>query len=126
MRLLSPSPATRRSLVGGLPSHDVPAFALVRRGAAESTATRPRLGTLRPGAAMPELPTNACLPILTRSIAQPAAAELVAAEQGVVGEERAVVDRGQLGDQQDGGRLDVAARSGRRGARSQAGVSVLE
>ena len=40
----------------------------VRRGAADSTATRPRLGTLRPGAAIPELPTNARLPIFTRSM----------------------------------------------------------
>ena len=75
-------------------------------------ATRPRLGTLRPGAAIPELPRKACLPIFTALDAEPAAAELVAAEQGVVGEERPVVDRGQLGDQQHGRRLDLVADLG--------------
>ena len=54
--------------MGGLPIHDMPALALVRRGAADSTATRLRFGTFRPGAAMPELPRNACLPIFTSSI----------------------------------------------------------
>ena len=61
------SAAVRRSGAGGLPSHDSPACAVFRRGAAESTATSDALGTRRPGAAMPELPTNARLPIFTRS-----------------------------------------------------------
>jgi hypothetical protein len=38
-----------------------------RRGAADSTATSARFGTVRPGAAIPELPTNAPLPTRTRS-----------------------------------------------------------
>ena len=38
-----------------------------RRGAADSTATSAFLGTLRPGAAIPELPTKAPLPTRTRS-----------------------------------------------------------
>ena len=67
MRPASLSAATRRSAAGGLPSQDSPERAVLRRGAAESTATREALGTLRPGAAMPELPTKARLPILTRS-----------------------------------------------------------
>ena len=58
---------TRRNGAGGEPSQDSPDLAVLRRGAAESTATRDDFGTLRPGAAMPELPTNARLPILTRS-----------------------------------------------------------
>ena len=63
-----------------------------RCGAADSTATRAFLGTLRPGAAIPELPTNARLPTSHVLDPQPAAAELVAADQGVVGEEGAVAD----------------------------------
>jgi hypothetical protein len=41
---------------------------LARFGAADSTPTSPRLGTDRPGAAMPELPTNARLPTRTAAI----------------------------------------------------------
>ena len=67
MRPSSATSAVRRSRAGGLPSQEAPAFAVLRRGAADSTATSARLGTLRPGAAMPELPTNARLPIFTRS-----------------------------------------------------------
>ena len=65
MRESSPPPAVRRSLVGGLPTHDERALASPRAGAAESTATSDSLGTLRPGAAIPELPTKARLPIFT-------------------------------------------------------------
>ncbi len=68
VRCWSMSSTVRRRWVGGLPSHDVPFFASARRGAADSTATNPRLGTLRPGAVIPEFPTNACLPIRTGSI----------------------------------------------------------
>ena len=110
---------------GGLPSHDEPALARLRRGAAESTATRDCLGTLRPGAAMPGVADEGALADLDVLDAQPAAAELVAADQGVVGEEGLVVDGGQLRDQQHGRRLDALARPGRRAARSQAGVSRL-
>src|SRR5690606_27526420 len=52
----------RRSRTGGEPTHDEPASAL--DGAAESTATRPFLGTRRPGAVIPELPRKARLPTL--------------------------------------------------------------
>ena len=45
------------------PSHDDPAFAF--GGAADSTATSPSRGTRCPGAAMPELPRNARLPMRT-------------------------------------------------------------
>ncbi len=38
------------------------------RGADDSTPTRPRLGTERPGAAIPELPRNACLPMRAGAI----------------------------------------------------------
>ena len=58
---MSAASTVRRSGIGGAPSHDEPFFAL--RGADDSTPTRPRLGTERPGAAIPELPRNACLPI---------------------------------------------------------------
>ena len=60
MRLVSPRSTALRSGIGGRPSHDEPFFAL--RGVAESTPTSPRLGTDRPGAVIPELPRNACLP----------------------------------------------------------------
>ena len=65
VRASSDSPATRRSLTGGDPSQLVPARA--SSGVADSTATRPRLGTARPGAIIPELPRNARLPTLLRS-----------------------------------------------------------
>ena len=42
--------------------------ALARAGVADSTATRPRLGTTRPGAVIPELPRKARLPTWARSI----------------------------------------------------------
>ena len=58
---MSPRSTARRSCIGGMPSHDEPFFAL--RGVADSTPTSPRLGTERPGAVIPELPRNACLPI---------------------------------------------------------------
>ena len=67
MRDESCSSWVRRSFRGGLPSHEVPAFARLRRGAAESTATSDCLGTLRPAASIPELPMKARLPTLTRS-----------------------------------------------------------
>ena len=44
-----------------------PALAVPRRGAADSTATSACFGTVRPGAAIPELPTNAPLPTRTCS-----------------------------------------------------------
>jgi len=56
----------RRSRTAGEPSHDDPALDL--RGAADSTATSPSRGTVCPGAAIPELPTNARLPISTRAM----------------------------------------------------------
>ena len=65
VRRSSPVTARRRSFTGGLPSHDVPAFDFL--GAADSTATRPFLGTLRPPAAIPELPRNARFPTLARA-----------------------------------------------------------
>ena len=69
--------------------------------------------------------------------AQPAAAELVAADQGVVGQERLVVDLGQRRDHQHRRRLDVLAdpgaeqpQPGRRQARGvereQPGAGVVE
>src|SRR5689334_14802643 len=66
VRVWSASTAVRRSLTGGLPSHEVPDFALA--GVAESTATREFLGTLRPAAVIPELPRNERLPILAGAI----------------------------------------------------------
>ena len=60
VRLVSPCSTALRSGIGGRPSHDEPFFAL--RGVADSTPTSPRLGTDRPGAVIPELPRNACLP----------------------------------------------------------------
>ena len=46
-----------------MPRHDDPAFAFA--GAAESTATRPSRGTRWPGAAIPEFPRKARLPMRT-------------------------------------------------------------
>ena len=80
----SPSPR-RGAALGGLPSQEVPAL----RSTAAGRPTGPRrglLGTVRPGAAIPELPRNAPLPTCPLD-PQPPAAELVAADQGVVGEE---------------------------------------
>ena len=51
----------------------------------------------------------------------PAAAELVAADQGVVGEESAVFDLGELGHHDRGGNLDVAADLRAQGAEPQRG-----
>ena len=80
--------ASRRSCTGGLPEPRRARPCALRRGAAESTATSACLGTLRPGAVIPELPRKARLPTLAALDPQPAAAELVAADQRVVGEER--------------------------------------
>src|SRR5438874_13526634 len=66
VRLRSALTAVRRSLTGGLPSQDVPDFALA--GVADSTATSEFLGTLRPAAVMPELPRNERLPIFAGAI----------------------------------------------------------
>lgn len=66
VRLWSASTAVRRNLTGGLPSHDVPDFALA--GVADNTATREFLGTLRPAAVMPELPRKERFPILAGAI----------------------------------------------------------
>ncbi len=51
----------RRNRTGGLPSQEVPAFALA--GVAESTATSEFFGTRRPAAVMPEFPRKARFPI---------------------------------------------------------------
>ena len=47
VRSASAAVGLRRNRIGGLPSHDEPAFALC--GAADSTATSPSSGTLPPG-----------------------------------------------------------------------------
>ena len=88
---------------------DEPAVAMLRRGAADSTATSPCLGTLRPGAAMPLFANKGMLAHAHLVDAQPAAAQLVAAEQRVIGEEGAIPDFGKLGDQQHRGCFDVLA-----------------
>ena len=77
--------------------------------------TRPRLGTDRARARSSRScrGTPACRS-WPRSIAHPAAAQLVGADQGVVGEERAVADGGHPRQQQHGRRLDVAADRRRR------------
>ncbi len=62
VRSTSAAVGLRRNRTGGLPSHDDPALALC--GAADSTATSPSSGTLRPGCVIPELPRNARLPIV--------------------------------------------------------------
>ena len=64
VRASLPACAARGRRIGGMPSQEVPALA--RFGVADSTPTRPRLGTLRPGAVIPELPRNAPLP--TRAV----------------------------------------------------------
>ncbi len=62
VRSASAAVGLRRNRIGGLPSHDDPAFALC--GAADSTATSPSSGTFRPGCVIPELPRNARFPIV--------------------------------------------------------------
>ncbi len=66
MRDASPESAALGSFIGGMPSHELPALA--RFGVADSTPTSPRLGTVRPGAVIPELPRNARLPIRASAI----------------------------------------------------------
>ena len=66
VREVSISAAVRRRRTGGLPSQLEPDLA--RSGVADSTATRPFLGTLRPGPVMPELPRNERLPIFASSM----------------------------------------------------------
>ncbi len=66
VRLWSESRARRRRRDGGLPSHELPAFALA--GVAESTATSEFLGTRRPAEVIPELPRNARRPIFAGAI----------------------------------------------------------
>ncbi len=121
----------------GCPSHDSPACAVLRRGAAESTATSDALGTLRPGRGHAGVADEGPLADLDPLHAQPAAAELVAADQGVVGQERLVVDLGERRDHQHRRRLDVLAdpgaeqpQPGRRQARGvereQPGPGVVE
>ena len=58
---MSASPIARRTGSGGIPRYDEPFFAF--SGVEDSTPTRPRFGTERPGAVIPELPRKACLPI---------------------------------------------------------------
>jgi hypothetical protein len=62
VRNVSAAVGLRRNRTGGLPSHDDPALALC--GVADSTATSPSSGTLRPGWVIPELPRNARLPMV--------------------------------------------------------------
>ena len=102
-----------------------PGLGLVRRGAAESTATSALLGHLAAGRGHPGVADEGALADLDLLDPQPAAAELVAAEQGVVGEERAVVDRGQLSGSAAPSTPRRPCRPGPRATRSQAGVSEL-
>ena len=62
VRSASAAVGLRRNRTGGLPSHDEPALALC--GVADSTATSPSSGTLRPGWVIPEFPRNARLPMV--------------------------------------------------------------
>ena len=98
----------RRSFTGGLPSHDVPGLRLLRRRRQHGDEPVLRAPT-RPPAAMPELPRKARLPTLARRDPQPPAAELVAGDHRVVGEEGAVADRRHLRQQQHRRRLDARA-----------------
>ena len=88
-------PAARRSLVGGLPSHEVPALALRTARGGRQHGDQALLGHLATRGRHAGVADEGVLADLHPLDAQPAAAELVAAEQGVVGEERTVADRGQ-------------------------------
>ena len=98
--------------MGGLPIHDMPALALRTTWRGRQHGHQAALGDLPAGGGHPGVPEERVLADLHLVDPEPAAAELVATEQGVVGEERAVVDRGELGDQQHRGGLDLVADVG--------------
>ena len=89
-----------------------PRLARVRRLAARrgrQHRDQRRLGHLAAGRGHPGVADERALADLDPLDPQPAAAELVAADQGVVGEERLVVDLGERRDHQHGRGLDVLA-----------------
>ena len=108
--LVAARPPGRRSFTGGEPSHDVPALDFF--GAADSTATRPFFGTDAAGRGHPGVAEEGPLADLRAGHVQPAAAQLVRRDHRVVGQERALADRGHLRQQQHGRRLDVPADLG--------------
>ena len=90
-RLWSTSAPVRRSGSGGLPSHDVPRLALRGPGGRQHR-DQALAGHLPARGRHPRVPEERVLADLHVADPQPPAAELVAAEQGVVGQEGTVPD----------------------------------
>ncbi len=83
-----PPRRVRRSRAGGLPSQDAPAFAVLRRGRGRQHRDQRPLGHLAARCGHAGVADEGPLPDLHPLDPQPAAAQLVPADQGVVGQER--------------------------------------
>ena len=107
VRASSDSPATRRSFTGGDPSQLVPARA--SSGRRRQHGDEPALGHRAAGRDHPRVAQERALAHLAALDPQPAVAQLVGADEGVVGEERPVADGGERGQHEGGRRLHVLA-----------------
>ena len=107
VRSASAAVGLRRNRIGGLPSHDDPAFALC--GAALQHRHQPVVGHPPPRLGNAGVAQERALADCRLGDVNPSAAQFVGRHHGVVGQERAVLDDGELRGQQCRRDLGAAA-----------------